>query len=583
MKSSNLLSNLKIGTRLGFSFGIIIVLMLVTITFILTRMNTISNDIDELYDHPFTVSKNLLSADVYIQHIHKYMKDVASAENEEELAIAILEVEKNEVLADLNLQQAKVLFKGDPRNFDVVINKFHNWKPIRDEVISLTKAGEKAEAMSITKGRGERHVVELENSLQSLINFASTKALEFKDNANETSNQALIWGIGVSIFIIIVTIFIAILITNSITKPLTIALQASNKLAIGDTDVDFKTDSNDEIGILLKSMKLMTDSLKQNALNASEIASGNLTIEVKPLSDKDTLGKAFASMLVNLRFQMNEITEGVNVLSSAASEIMSTISQLSSSAAETVTSVSETTSTIEEVKLTAEVSKQKATQMSENSTQNIEISQKGAKSIEETIEGMNKIKQQMESIASIVVRLSEQSQSIGEIAISVNDIAEQSNLLAVNASIEAAKAGEQGKGFSVVAQEIKNLAERSKESTTQIRSILNEIQKAISSAVMATEQGGKVVDDGLELSSIAGEAISTLAASVEESSHASLQIASSSEQQFVGMDQIAAAMENIREASVQTAASTKQSEVSVTDLHKLGEKLQELLKRYKLK
>ena len=319
---------------------------------------------------------------------------------------------------------------------------------------------------------------------------------------------------------------------------------------------------------------------------AEKIASGDFTTQIDKTNRNDELGvltRAFTIMSENLVTQITEINEGITVLSSSSSEIMAAISQLSSSSAETVTSVSETTSTVAEIKQTAEVTNNKATLVSESAQQNKEVSQKGMKSLEETIEGMSKIKQQMESIAGIVVKLSEQSQSIGEIAVSVNDLAEQSNLLAVNASIEAAKAGEHGKGFAVVAQEIKSLAERSKESTAQIRNILSDIQKAISSAVMATEQGAKAVNDGLELSSVANDVIKSLSISIEEASQASIQIASSSQQQLVGMDQVTAAMESIKEASIQSAGSSKQSEESVTRLHKLGERLKELMSQYKLK
>jgi len=314
-------------------------------------------------------------------------------------------------------------------------------------------------------------------------------------------------------------------------------------------------------------------------------ATGDLSqnIEIKQADEIGMLAESFGLVQSSLRKQMDQIGEGVNVLAASTAEIMSSVSQLASSAAETATSVSETTSTVEEVKQTAEVSNQKANEVSQSAQKTSAISIDGSRSIMETIEGMNKIKTQMESIANIVVRLSEQSQTIGEIATSVSDLAEQSNLLAVNASIEAAKAGEQGKGFAVVAQEIKNLAERSKESTTQIRSILHDIQKAIGSAVMATEQGGKVVDLGLELTSTASEVITTLAASVEQASQATIQISSSSQQQLIGMDQITSAMENIKEASNQTAETTKQSEESVSDLQRLSEKLQDIIGQYKLR
>src|SRR5207302_9134131 len=121
------------------------------------------------------------------------------------------------------------------------------------------------------------------------------------------------------------------------------------------------------------------------------------------------------------------------------------------------------------------------------------------------------IQSQMESIAESIVRLSEQSQSIGEIISTVNDLAEQSNLLAVNAAIEAAKAGEQGKGFTVVAHEVKSLAEQSKQATSQVRAILSDIQRATNGAAMAVEQGAKAVEEGVRQSAEAGRSIAQLA------------------------------------------------------------------------
>jgi len=315
---------------------------------------------------------------------------------------------------------------------------------------------------------------------------------------------------------------------------------------------------------------------------AEVLASGNLTaqINVNSNDELEELANAFLKMQNNLRKQLGNISEGVNVLSSSTSQIMSSVSQLASGSAETATSVSETTSTIEEVKQTAEVSNQKAIEVADSAQTIALVSQDGNKSVQETINGMNNIKTQMESIAGIVIQLSEKSHTISEIATTVNDLAEQSNLLAVNASIEAAKAGEQGKGFTVVAQEIKNLAERSKESTVQIRVVLADIQKEIGSAVMATEQGGKVIDEALVLSSKASEVIVTLAASVEQASQANLQIAASSQQQLVGMDQITSAMENIKEASNQTSESIHQTEESISGLNKLGDDLLSILKQY---
>lgn len=342
----------------------------------------------------------------------------------------------------------------------------------------------------------------------------------------------------IGLIILIIAGLVAIFFSKLITNPIVYLERATRLLADGDLSQEIEIKSKDEIGQLANSFKDLQFNMQEK-----------------------------------MKTQVAEMSDNVNILSSSTSEIMAMISELASTSAETATSVSETTTTIEEVKQTAEVSVQKANEVSETAQKISMISKDGKKSVEKTIDGMNKIKHQMESIASIVIQLSEKSNTIGEIANNVNDLAEQSNLLAVNASIEAAKAGEQGKGFSVVAQEIKNLAKRSKDSTVQIRTILSDIQKEITSAVMATEQGGKAIDAGLELSSKASEVISMLAAGVEQTSEANIHIAASSQQQLTGMDQIATAMENIKEASIQASEGTLQAEESVSELKKLGEKL----------
>jgi methyl-accepting chemotaxis protein len=370
---------------------------------------------------------------------------------------------------------------------------------------------------------------------------------------------------------------------RSLTLPLVNVVEAAQKIAGGDMSVEVSSaDRQDEIGTLARAFTHMIQSLKEKAQIADKIAASDLTVKVTPLSDADALGNAFATMVEKLRSQIQQIIEGVNVLASSGSEIMASVSQLTSGAAETATAVSETTTTVEEVKQTAEVSSQKAKHVSELGQRTAEISRTGLKSIEDTVNGMNRIREQMDSIADMVVRLSEQSQAIGEIIATVNDIAEQSNLLAVNASIEAAKAGEQGKGFAVVAQEIRSLAAQSKQATTQVRNILFDVQKAIGSAVMATEQGSKAVEEGVKLSTQAGESIEVLAESVTEATNAAIQIAASSQQQLIGMDQVVSAMENIREASSQTASSTKQTEKAAHDLHNLGQRLQGIVKLYKV-
>ena len=318
---------------------------------------------------------------------------------------------------------------------------------------------------------------------------------------------------------------------------------------------------------------------------AGRVAAGDLTADLpgdKRADEVGDLARAFREMIAKLRQTTREIHEGVGVLASSSSEVLATTTQVASGAAETASAVSETTATVEEVKQAAGVSSQKAKYVSESAQKVAQVSQAGRKSVEGAIQGMQRIQEQMESVAESIVRLSEQSQAIGEIIATVNDLAEQSNLLAVNAAIEAARAGEQGKGFAVVAQEVKSLAEQSKQATAQVRAILGEIQKATGAAVMAAEQGAKAVEAGMKQSGEAGESIRLLAESVTEAAQAATQIAASSQQQTVGMDQVALAMENIKQASLQNVSGTKQAETAAHSLHELGQKLKQLAAQYKV-
>jgi len=163
----------------------------------------------------------------------------------------------------------------------------------------------------------------------------------------------------------------------------------------------------------------------------------------------------------------------------------------------------------------------------------------------------------------------------------VNDVAEQVNILSVNAAIEAAKAGDQGKGFAVVAQEIRILAEESKRATTQIQKLLKDTQKAVSTAVMAVEQGTRVVEAGVKQSNETGNSIKSLEEVNQQSAQSASQIALSSKEQLVGIAQVALAMENIKKASAQNVQATKEAEKVARNLQEFGVKLKELISRYK--
>lgn len=318
---------------------------------------------------------------------------------------------------------------------------------------------------------------------------------------------------------------------------------------------------------------------------AENISKGQLPekIHVGTRSDEvGRLGFAFAEMSSYLRKLVEDLNDGINVLATSSEEILAVTNKVAASTQETATAISEIATTIEEVKQTANVSGEKSKAVLESTKKTRAEAQHGRQSVEETLASMAEIREQMQAVASSIMRLGEQSQAIGEIVASVGELAEKSNLLGVNASIEAAKAGEAGKGFAIVAQEVKALADQSKDSTVQVRSILGEIQRAMNKAVMLAEQSSKAVDSGFEQAQTSGDVIQTLGARIEENSEIATQIVTSSQQQNIGMDQIAQAMENIRQASQDNVSGAHQVDEAAKSLNQLGQKLQSLAARFKL-
>jgi methyl-accepting chemotaxis protein len=326
---------------------------------------------------------------------------------------------------------------------------------------------------------------------------------------------------------------------------------------------------SDEVGLL-------TDAFNQML---SEIESGQGSLQKTNQSMQAEIAERKAAE-ERLTEQTREVVESINVLVSSASEILATSTSLAAGAAQTAMAIGQTTTTVEQVRQTAIASNQKAKYVADSAQKVVETSISGKKSTEETIEGMQRIRQQVASIADSMVRLSEQTQAIGQIIATVDDLAAQSNLLAVNAAIEAARAGDHGKGFTVVAQEVRSLAEQSKQATNQVRSILSDVQRATSAAALATEQGRHAVEAGAKQAGHAGLSIQTLSDSVNEAAQAAAQIAVSGQQQLIGVDQVVQAMDSIKQASAQNVASATELETAAQDLKQLGHKLKQTVDRY---
>lgn len=453
----------------------------------------------------------------------------------------------------------------------------------RDTVALYRSQGLKAVGQRLAGGQGAALDADIARIVGEMQNDERTLLKQRTDAADVNGRQAL-WTILLGTLLAFVAALAAgHLITRNISRPLRELTACAERIAVGDIGASVSaTDRSDEVGVLARAFDRMMDYLRGMATAAEQLAAGDLRATVTPQSADDLLGQAFMRMSGNLRAQIGGMVDAARVLSASASEIVASTSQLASSASQSAAAVAETTATVEEVRQTAEMATQKARHVSDSAQKAVQGSQNGRKSAQDVGAGMDRIRTQMEAIAASMGRLSEHSQTIGQIIATVEDLAVQSNLLAVNAAIEAAKAGEHGKGFAVVAQEVRSLAAQSRQATGEVRGILGDIQSATASAVTATQQGGQAVEAGSRQTEVASTAIAALSGSIDEAAQAATQIAASSQQQLVGVDQVAGAMESIKQASSQNMVSARQLEGAARNLNELGQRLKQIVAGYQL-
>jgi len=362
---------------------------------------------------------------------------------------------------------------------------------------------------------------------------------EVRDLATQTRNSVIL----VLAITIVVGVFFAVVIHRSITTPLQDFMRLLERIGQGDLTKTVSTARGDEIGDLGRSLDQMVRGLKEVALQTRLAA--------------ESVNTATAEILASTQQQAAATAEQA----AAVQQANATMAQISQSGAQI-----------------SERAKQVATAAEATST----ASASGLQSVRNTTSTMESIREQAEAVAENVIALSEKTQAIGDIITTVNDIAEQSHLLALNASIQAAAAGEHGRSFSVVASEMKNLAAQSKQATVRVRAILGDIQKGITSSVMLTEEAVKRADSGRQQAGVADQTIRKLTENIEESIRAFQQIVGGSSQQQIGFEQVIHAFRNIGVASQQTATSTKQSEKAAANLSSLAQELRGAVARYQL-
>lgn len=271
------------------------------------------------------------------------------------------------------------------------------------------------------------------------------------------------------------------------------------------------------------------------------------------------------------------IDRAVNAIASSSSEIAATIEQQERVASQQAASVHETTTTMDELGASSKQSAQQAEIAATNATQVSTLAAVGSKAIGQTLESMGELKSTVSSIADQILCLNEQTGQIGNISNLVSNLANQTNMLALNAAVESVRAGEQGKGFAVVAAEIRKLADQSKQSAERISGLVDNIQSAINSTIVVTEQGTKTVEKGVETAQGTVETFSDVADAIGKVVFSSQQISLNVKQQAIAIQQVVEAMGALNKGATESANGISQTRIGTEQLKETAENLKAIV------
>ena len=668
----NFVNDIRTNRKLTWGFGIIIFLMLIMTALGFKGVTDQNSNLDAIYGKQMVLTVkmeeiygkiNRIKGDIY-----RYMTSPETG---------------SDILSDLTttiseVDESVAALKGmdkDSGKLEKFFNSWQEFKSAAEEASSNLSNNNFAGAlMSVSSGgrmfKAQQAVEDEFSLLEKQLQGESAEKYTSAVNVFHATRIILASGFLICLAVSIIVVFV---LSQSINIPLKALDSALHTLMLGSTDlvIEEKTRKlllarKDEFGDLCRSVVSTRRYLMEMTTAASSIAENDLSVVVQPKSVDDTLGNMLQIMSRNLHSTISDVASATlrvketsdqlanasNQSSQATNQISTTIQQVATGTTQQAEAVNRTASSIEQMgraidgvahgaqdqanattkaftmtnKLSEAIDQVSGNidQVVADSNEAAEAARRGYQTVNQTLSGMQSIKIAVDNSSRIVQDMGSRSGQIGAIVTTIEDIASQTNLLALNAAIEAARAGEAGKGFAVVADEVRKLAERSSNSTKEIAGLISHIQQSVAEAVEAMNSGSKEVDAGVNLANQSGDAlqniltssenvnrqakdasaaagtmsataselvsaVETVSAVVEENTAATEQMAASSTEVMQAIENIAsiseensAAVEEVSASAEEMNAQAEEVSASAVELSGLADRLEKIVEQFKL-
>ena len=538
--------NLSIGKKLIGGF-VVVAFIAGIIGFIgISKIRTIGAADLMLYEKITVPTAQLLKISTSFQMIRSevlYLVRSTTATEKEKHINAVKALQ--EIIDKESVLYEKTILTEEGRNMFAEFKKQRaNYYELYGKLVQLLLAGQDKEVQAIIEsGTLAKTGREFNETINKTVDIKVSVGKATADSNRAIISNATLLMTGLAVAGMILALMLGIFISRGVTRPLANGVEIARRLADGDLTVEVIVESKDETGQLMAAMQTMVHNLRDMITNTVDISTS---------------------------------------IASASNQLQSTAQQIATGAEEVAAQTSTVATASEEMAATSSDIARNCTMAADASQQSTNAANAGAAIVQETITGMNIIAERVRRTSTTVEALGSRSEEIGEIVGTIEDIADQTNLLALNAAIEAARAGEQGRGFAVVADEVRALAERTTKATKEIGAMIKAIQNETKVAVRAMEEGVTEVEKGAASSQKSGQALKEILDRINEVSMQVSQIATAAEEQTATTNEVTSNVHQITEVVHQTANGADETAAAAAQLSKQAENLQMLIRRFKL-
>ncbi|EGH70978.1 histidine kinase, HAMP region: chemotaxis sensory transducer [Pseudomonas syringae pv. aceris str. M302273] len=539
------LRNMNIAPRAFLGFAMIGTLMLILGVFALSQMSKIRSATEVLADSNVPSIKSLdRFAEVSIRlRVLSYRLLVNRDPETQQKTIELMAM-RNKQITDAQAVYEKLISTPDERNlYSQYVQLLGQYRQLEDRLKTLTRANNIDELQGLLNNEMVSNSDQMNVVLRKLVDINTAQLNEVKEQASIEYDSAFNMVIGLLIAATLLTLVFAWMLIKSITTPIATALLAAETIAQGNLTRPIIIDGTDEAGRLLLAMKTMQDKLRDTlqGISGSATQLASAAEELNAVTDESARG------LVQQNDEIEQAATAVNQMTSAVEEV-----------ARNATS-------------TSQASRSAATSAGD-----------GRDLVQETVSAIERMSGDVQGTAELIISLANESRDIGKVLDVIRGLADQTNLLALNAAIEAARAGEAGRGFAVVADEVRALAHRTQQSTSEIERMISSIQTGTEQAVSSMRNSTERAESTLNIAKGAGQALNTINSAVEEINERNMVIASAAEEQAQVAREVDRNLVNIRDLSAQSTNGANQTSAASTELSRLAIDLNGMVARFAL-